>query len=150
MDIIEINKPTKDEQRAAEESYIRLSASLDRLCSTNPEIEIEETEEKIRIPLSALKLLVDILKEISQGNPISIVPIATEVTTQAAAEMIGCSRPHIVKLLEEEEIPYTKVGKHRRIKYEDIVNYKKAMKMRQKKNIQRLMELDEKSGLYDS
>jgi excisionase family DNA binding protein len=150
MDIIEINKPTKDEQRAAEESYIRLSASLDRLCSTNPEIEIEETEEKIRIPLSALKLLVDILKEISQGNPISIVPIATEVTTQAAAEMIGCSRPHIVKLLEEEEIPYTKVGKHRRIKYEDIVKYKKAMKMRQKKNIQRLMELDEKSGLYDS
>jgi excisionase family DNA binding protein len=150
MDIIEINKPTKDEQRAAEESYIRLSASLDRLCSTNPEIEIEETEEKIRIPLSALKLLVDILKEISQGNPISIVPIATEVTTQAAAEMIGCSCPHIVKLLEEEEIPYTKVGKHRRIKYEDIVNYKKAMKMRQKKNIQRLMELDEKSGLYDS
>ena len=150
MDIIEINKPTKDEQRAAQESYIRLTASLDKLCSTNPEIEIEETEEKIRIPLSALKLLADILKEISQGNPISIVPIATEVTTQAAAEMIGCSRPHIVKLLEEAEIPYTKVGKHRRIKYEDIVKYKKAMKMRQKKNIQRLMELDEKSGLYDS
>jgi excisionase family DNA binding protein len=150
MDIIEINKPTKDEQRAAQESYIRLSASLDRLSTTNPEIEIEETEEKIRIPLSALKLLADILKEISQGNPISIVPIATEVTTQAAAEMIGCSRPHIVKLLEEEEIPYTKVGKHRRIKYEDIIKYKKAMKMRQKKNIQRLMELDEKSGLYDS
>jgi excisionase family DNA binding protein len=150
MDIIEINKPTKDEQRAAQESYIRLSASLDRLSTTNPEIEIEETEEKIRIPLSALKLLADILKEISQGNPISIVPIATEVTTQAAAEMIGCSRPHIVKLLEEEEIPYTKVGKHRRIKYEDIIKYKKAMKMRQKKNIQRLMELDEESGLYDS
>ncbi|MEX0981073.1 MAG: helix-turn-helix domain-containing protein [Bacteroidales bacterium] len=150
MDIIEINKPTKDEQRAAQESYIRLTASLDKLCSSNPEIEIEETEEKIRIPLSALKLLADILKEISQGNPISIVPIATEVTTQAAAEMIGCSRPHIVKLLEEAEIPYTKVGKHRRIKYEDIVKYKKAMKMRQKKNIQRLMELDEKSGLYDS
>ena len=150
MDIIEINKPTKDEQKAAQESYIRLTASLDKLSSTNPEIEIEETEEKIRIPLSALKLLADILKEISQGNPISIVPIATEVTTQAAAEMIGCSRPHIVKLLEEAEIPYTKVGKHRRIKYEDIVKYKKAMKMRQKKNIQRLMELDEKSGLYDS
>lgn len=150
MDIIDIRKPTKDEQRAAQESYIRLTASLDKLCSTNPEIEIEETEEKIRIPLSALKLLADILKEISKGNPFSIVPMATEVTTQAAAEMIGCSRPHIVKLLEEEEIPYTKVGKHRRIKYEDIVKYKKAMKMVQKKNIQRLMELDEKSGLYDS
>jgi excisionase family DNA binding protein len=150
METVDIRKPSKAEQRAALESYDALAASLEQLRSDNPEIEIEETEEKIRIPKSALKLLARILKEISLGNPISIVPIATELTTQAAAEFIGCSRPHIVKLLEEGKIPFTKVGKHRRIKYEDVALYKKKMKLKQRAKIQKLMELDEESGLYDT
>ena len=150
MELSEIRKPTKDEQRAALKSYGALANSLDQLRSEYPEIEIEETEEKIRIPIGALKLLARILKEIGQGNPISIVPIATEITTQAAAEHLGCSRPHIVKLLEEGKIPYTKVGKHRRIKYEDIATYKRDMKSAQKRKIQELMDLDEDSGLYDT
>ncbi len=150
MDLLDIRKPTKEEQRTALESYDALASSLDQLRSEFPEIEIEETEEKIRIPVSALKLLARILKEISQGNPISIVPIATEITTQAAAELLGCSRPHVVKLLEEGKIPFTKVGKHRRIRYEDLAAYKKEMKSIQRQRIQELMELDEDSGLYDT
>lgn len=150
MEILDMKRPSKEEQRVALESYDVLAASLGQLRSENPEIEIEETEDKIRIPISALKLLIKILKEISQGNPISIVPIATEMTTQAAAELLGCSRPHLVKLLEEGKISYTKVGKHRRIKYEDVLTYKKEMKSRQREKIRELMDLDEKSGLYDT
>ena len=150
MELIDIRKPTKEEQRAARESYEALSSSIEQLRTEMPEIEIEETEEKIRIPISALRLLAKILKEISRGNPISIVPIATEMTTQAAAELLGCSRPHIVRLLEEGKIPYTKVGKHRRIKYEDVVTFRNDMKARQRTKIQELMQLDEESGLYDT
>ena len=150
MELLDIRKPTNEEQRTALESYDALVSSLDQLRSEFPEIEIEETEEKIRIPVSALKLLARILKEISQGNPISIVPIATEITTQAAAELLGCSRPHVVKLLEEGKIPFTRVGKHRRIRYEDLAAYKKEMKSIQRRRIQELMELDEDSGLYDT
>jgi excisionase family DNA binding protein len=150
MQFIDIRRPSKEEQLTALKSYSALASSIDQLRTDNPEIEIEETKEKIRIPVTALKLLADILKEISQGNPISIVPIATEITTQAAAELLGCSRPHVVRLLEEGKIPFTKVGRHRRIKYEDIVKFKKNMKSIQRKKIQELMGLDEESGLYDS
>jgi len=150
MDLLDIKKPTKEEQRTALESYAALAASLEQIRTDFPEIEIEETEEKIRIPISALKLLTRILKEISEGNPISIVPVATELTTQAAAELLGCSRPHIVKLLETGKIPFNKVGKHRRIKYEDLVSYKREMKTLQRKKIQELMGLDEDTGLYDT
>jgi excisionase family DNA binding protein len=150
MELIDIRKPTKEEQRAARESYDALASSIEHLRSEIPEIEIEETEEKIRIPIRALRFLAKILKEIGRGNPISIVPIATEMTTQAAAELLGCSRPHIVRLLEEGKIPYTKVGKHRRIKYEDVVIFKKEMKAKQRNKIQELMQLDEESGLYDT
>lgn len=146
----EIKKPTKQEQKAAMESYDALASMLEQLRSENPEIEIEETSEKIKVPLSALKLLAKILKETSQGNPVSIVPIATEMTTQAAAELIGCSRPHFVKILESGEIKYTKVGRHRRVKFEDVMNYKKKMKERQKQLLIEIMKSDEETGLYDS
>ena len=146
----DISKPSKEEQKAAMLSYYALVSTLNGIKDENPEIEIEETQERIRVPLSALRLLAKILKETSQGKPVSIVPIATEVTTQAAAEILGCSRPHIVKLLETGKIKFTKIGKHRRIRYEDIISYKKEMKAEQERLIIKIMDTDEKSGLYDS
>lgn len=148
--IDQILKPTKEEQKAALESYDALASTIDQIHSEYPEIEIEETHERIKIPLNVLKLLAKILKETSQGRPISIVPIATEITTQAAAELIGCSRPHLIKLLEKGEIKFTKIGKHRRIKYQDVLDYKKKVKAEQRKLLIELMQADEESGLYDS
>ena len=145
-----IKRPSKKEQKTAMESYDALASMLKVINSENPEIEIEETSEKIRIPLSALRLLADILKATSQGKLISIVPIATEITTQVAAEMLGCSRPHFVKLLEKGEISFTKVGRHRRVKYEDVIKYKKKMKEKQKQLLIEMMKSDEELGLYDS
>jgi len=151
MTVVEqIRKPSKLDQKIASESYNALASVMAQLNSEQPEIEIEETSEKIKIPLSALKLLGDILKAMGQGKLVSLVPIATEVTTQAAAEILGCSRPHLVKLLEDGRISFTKVGKHRRIKFDDILRYRKQMKEEQKQNIIDIMNLDEETGLYDS
>ncbi len=145
-----IKRPTKDEQKAAIKSYAILASALSQINTEATEIEIEETQDKIIIPSRALKLLSDILKAMSEGKPISIVPVATEVTTQKAAEILGCSRPHLVKLLEEGVIPFTKVGKHRRIMLNDMITYKHKMKEEQKKHLIELMNTDEESGLYDS
>lgn len=151
MRILEqIMKPSKTEQKIASASYETLSEVLKYLKTEDTEIEIDETNVKIKLPLTALKLLNEILKSMSEGKPISIVPIATEVTTQKAAEILGCSRPHLVKLLEEGIIAYKKVGKHRRVKFEDIINYQKKMKAMQKQHIIDIMNEDEEAGLYDS
>lgn len=146
----EIKKPSKSEQKTAITSYSALTSVLKHINTETTEVEIEETKEKIRIPLRALKLLADILKAMGQGKPISIVPVATEVTTQKASEILGCSRPHLVKLLEDGKIEYARVGKHRRIKLEDVLKYKAGMKERQKKHIIDIMNFDEEKGLYDS
>jgi excisionase family DNA binding protein len=145
-----INKPSKIEQKVAIKSYAALVAALTHIKETETEIEIEETQDRIIIPSRALQLLGDILKAMSEGKPISIVPVATEVTTQKAAEILGCSRPHLVKLLEEGEMEFVKVGKHRRIMFEDIIKYKQKMKEEQKKHIIDIMNQDEELGLYDS
>lgn len=143
-----INKPSKAERKTAMESYGTLAATLRTLHIENPEIEIEETQEKIKIPLKALELLAEILKAMSEGKPISIVPIATEMTTQAAAELLGCSRPHLVKLLESGAIPFTKVGRHRRVKFEDVMAYKKQEKQKRERLLIDMMHTDEDSKLY--
>ena len=143
-------RPSKQEQQMAMESYNALSAMLEKLETNTPEIEIQETHEKVRIPLRALKLLAKILEATSQGKPISIVPIAAEMTTQAAAELLGCSRPHLVKLLETGEIPFTKVGKHRRVKFEDVIKYKKKKREEREALLIDIMKGDEEADLYDS
>lgn len=145
-----ITKTSKVEQKVAIESYNALVSAIEQIHSDNAEIEIEETNDKIVVPIKALKLLSVILKEMSQGKPISVVPIATEVTTQKAAEILGCSRPHLVRLLEEGNIEFTKVGKHRRIKFEDVLKYKRHLKEEQKGHIIDIMNFDEEIGLYDS
>ena len=146
----QIRRPSKEEQKAAINSYNALSGILEQISADETEIEIEETKEKIKVPLKALKLFGDILKSMSEGKPVSIVPVETEVTTQKAAEILGCSRPHLVKLLEDGEIVYTKVGKHRRIRLEDVLKYQKQMKENQKRKIIEIMNFDEQKGLYDS
>lgn len=146
----EIKRPSKQERKLAQESYSSLVSAIEQLKTDEVEIEIEETSDKLVLPVKALNLLGDILKAMSQGKPISIVPLATEVTTQSAAEILGCSRPYLVKLLEEGKIEYTKIGKHRRIKYEDVIDYKKKMKEEQKNHLIEMMNKDEELGLYDS
>jgi len=146
----QIRKPSKTEQKVARKSYLELAPAIKQIHSQQAEIEIDETKQKIKIPIRALKLLSEILKAMSLGVPISIVPVATEVTTQKAAEMLGCSRPYLVKLLEEGKIPFTKVGKHRRIKLEHVLQYKQQMKADQKQHLVDLMNLDEETGLYDT
>lgn len=148
--IDQISKPSKKEQKVAIKSYAALVVALTNIKEAETEIEIEETQDKIVIPSRALQLLGDILKAMSEGKPISIVPVATEVTTQKAAEILGCSRPHLVKLLEEGEMEFVKVGKHRRILFEDVVKFKQKMKEEQKKHIIDIMNQDEELGLYDS
>jgi excisionase family DNA binding protein len=150
METIATKKPSKKEQELALNSYEALASLLMKLSDENPFIEIIETKDQIQLPLISLKLLKNILKELSMGKLISIVPIAAEVSTQVAAEILGCSRPHIVKLLETGKIEFSKVGKHRRIKYEDLMNYKKKTKAHQRKLLKEIMKADEESGLYDS
>jgi excisionase family DNA binding protein len=144
-----LRKPTKSDQQIAIKSYQSINNVINRTSSSNIEIEIEESHEKIILPKMAVELLGEILKSMSEGIPISIVPEATEVTTQKAAEIIGCSRPHLVKLLETGEIEFIKVGKHRRINIEDVYKYKLKMKETQKQRIIEMMNFDEEIGLYD-
>lgn len=146
--IEDIRRPSKQEQRAARESYELLPKLQGQKLGKLTKITIDTVKVPIHVPAIAMELLTQIMQAMSEGKPITIVPVATELTTQAAAELLGCSRPHLVKLLETGEIPFSKVGRHRRVKYEDIIRYKNQHQATREKLLKEIMQSDEKSGLY--
>ncbi|MBS1615547.1 MAG: helix-turn-helix domain-containing protein [Bacteroidetes bacterium] len=150
MELLTPSRPSKAEQQAAAAATAVFAGAIAPIKGEATEIEIEETGQKVTVPVRALVLMRTILEAMSKGQPISVVPVATELTTQVAAEMLGCSRPHLVKLLEEGIIPYTKVGKHRRLLYEDVLRYRQEQKAAQKQYLKGMMAADEEDGLYDS
>ncbi len=126
--------PTKAESQLASESSRRLA----RYAQHDLKIQIAGKQgESITLPASAVRLLVRLLSEMAAGNAVTLVPIHAELTTQQAAEAFGVSRPFLVKLLDEGEIPSRKVGTHRRVLFSDLMAY------RQKNDQQRLKALDE-------
>lgn len=96
-------------------------------------VKSDHQEKQIALPFSAIKMLIDILTQMAEGNAITLIPIHAELTTQEAANLLNVSRPYLIKLLDNNEIPYYKVGTHRRVLFADILKFKeKAQKESQK------------------
>jgi len=86
-----------------------------------------EQAEPIELPAGAVALLMDILEAMASGRGVTIIPENAELTTVQAAEVLNVSRPFLIKLIDEGRIPCRKVGKHRRLRMEDVMAYKSAI-----------------------
>jgi len=125
-----IKRTTKEDQKIALRSLQGFQDVSQRIKSSRKKgvkIKIQETGDFITIPKKALALLSAILQNMAEGKTISIVPSNSEVSTQQAADMLNISRPHLVKLLEAKQIPFKKVGSHRRVLLKDIIEYKEQL-----------------------
>lgn len=86
----------------------------------------------IELSESAFKILVEALRAMAEGNAISLALVEDEVSTQQAAELLNVSRPYVVNLLKSGQIPYETVGRYRRIKLQDLLDYQERRSNRRK------------------
>lgn len=87
----------------------------------------------------AVRLLLDILEQMSRGNAVTFIPIHAELTTQQAADVLNVSRPFLIKLIEEGVLKHRKVGTHRRIRYDDLMTYKHDIDNKRLKALEELV-----------
>lgn len=113
--------PSEQDVALARETGRKIAAIIGQ--GDTAQLCVHDGGDRFLLPMSAMKLLAEILNQMAQGNAFALMPVGYMLTTQQAADLMNMSRPYLVKLLEQGEIPFTKAGRHRRVKHEDLVAY---------------------------
>lgn len=137
--------PTEGERPALGELARLLSAD-----ARDAPILIGAEGQRFELPESVIRVLRQAVHAMAHDRAVAVVPIHKQLTTQEAADMLGVSRPYLVKLLDEGEIPTTKTGTHRRIRLDDLMVYEEVRDERRREGLARLTEISEELGLYST
>ncbi|PQO42266.1 helix-turn-helix domain-containing protein [Blastopirellula marina] len=147
-DNFETVAPTPVDAELARQSSKQLAARrLGNRSSIRLRLEDDEEADSVVVPISALKLFQHLLAEMSHGNSVTLVPTHAELTTQQAADLLSVSRPYLVKLLEEGKIPSRLVGRFRRVRFDDLMAYKRQDDELRAKVLDQLAKEAQESGM---
>lgn len=105
---------------------------------------------RLALPPKVIDLLDEILVNLQAGREVSIVAEHQELTTQRAANLLGVSRPFMVRLLEQGYLPFHMAGSHRRVYLKDVLAYKQSRDERRHASIDQLARMDLLAGTYDT
>lgn len=107
----------------------------------------QDRPHAVELPGSVMRLLLDVLAELAEGNAVRVVPVHAELTTQEAADLLNVSRPHVVKLLEAGQIPFHRTGRHRRVRFADLMAFKAQRERDSHAALERLAQQAQELGL---
>ena len=80
--------------------------------------------EQVEIPAEVYGVLRQVIEAMSRGLAVTVVPRTQTLSTQQAADLLGVSRPTLIRLLERGQIPFEKPGSHRRVLLRDVLAYR--------------------------
>jgi excisionase family DNA binding protein len=130
--------PSKEDVALARASGQRLAPLARRGRPLTVRVRDAGREETIELPAGAVKLLQAILEDMASGRAVTIVPQNAELTTKQAADFLNVSRPFLVRLLEQKKLPFRLVGTHRRIRFEDVLQFKENIDAERRKVLDQL------------
>jgi len=116
---------------------------------TEPGLLLGPDGEQAPLPEEVYRVLVQVVEALREGKVITIVPRTQRLTTQEAADFLGISRPTLVKLLEQGQIPFEQPGRHRRVRLADVLAYRERVRRQRAAGLDRMVAAAEDAGLYD-
>jgi len=118
---LKLRLPSTDEQNLARQAYRRIHSDP---AHHAPVKIVTPQGDPLELPAEAAQLLIDILDHMARGDAVTLIPVSAELTTQQAADLLNVSRPTLVRLLDEGRLAYHKPGRHRRLKFEEVMRYR--------------------------
>ena len=106
--------------------------------------------EHAMLPKPLYSLLKDIVKSLTDGHSLVLMPEEKQLTTQQAGDLLGMSRPYVIGLLDAGDMPYHLVGKHRRIALRDVLAYAKRRSEARKSALDKMARDAYEAGLYEN
>lgn len=146
---------TQNQLPSAEEAALAklCSQELAAILETKEQVQTLSVQDQsgethsVNMPVSALRMLVDVLTELGEGNTVKLVPIHAELTTQEAADLLNVSRPTLIKLLDDGEIPFHRSGNRRKVRFADLRYYQETLEKNRLNALEELTALDQELGL---
>jgi excisionase family DNA binding protein len=105
--------------------------------------------QRIALPEPLFRILRQAAAMLARGERITLAPVHQEMSTQEAADQLNVSRPHLIKLLDNGVIPFTKTGRNRRVLFGDVVKYMDQRNRERREHLRELIRRSEDLGLYD-
>ena len=122
---------------------------LNRMLQLGSPALVSPDGERMELPNVVFRLLKDIARNMQLGRTVVLIPENQQLTTQRAADLLGVSRPHLIKLIAAGELPHHKAGSHRRIYLKDLTTYQHRRDLERKAAIDCIAKEAFESGLYD-
>jgi excisionase family DNA binding protein len=104
----------------------------------------------VELPEEVCGVLQAVVAAMSNGLAITVAPQNTLLTTQEAADMLSISRPTLVRLLGEGEMPYEQRGRHRRVRLADVLEYRERMRRERRARLDEMASEGQHAGLYEA
>lgn len=139
--------PSESEATIAKESSRVLASYVKSAKPLRMKLDNKAGQKTVQLPASAVRMLVNILDEMAQGNAVTLVPVHAELTTQEAADMLNISRPSLIQLLDDGKIEYRRVGTHRRVRLEKLIAFKRRADADRRAALDELVAYDREIGL---
>ena len=105
--------------------------------------------DKILVPGPLFEVLERAAESLTHGEAVAIIPIHKQLTTNQAAELLNVSRQYLVRLLDDEKIPFSRTGTHRRIRFGDLMDFKQQRDEMRRQALSEMTRRSQEAGLYD-
>jgi excisionase family DNA binding protein len=106
--------------------------------------------QSVEIPESMFEVLLQVAAAMKAGLAVTVAPHHLTLSTQEAADLLRISRTTLVRLLETGVIPFDKPSRHRKVRLDDLLEYRRRQRSQAELALADMVADTERLGLYDT